>query len=202
MFTGIVAEIGEVAGIEATPSGARLTIGCRSIVAGLEPGDSVAVNGVCLSAVAVSDSDFSVEAVRETLDRTNLGALRRGSAVDLERPLSAGGSFDGHLVQGHVDAVGTVTDVTHEGGARRVRIAAPGPLMRYIVEKGSITVDGVSLTVTGAAPATTDRGWFEVVLIPLTLEGTVLGGRAPGDEVNLEVDVLAKYVERALEAYR
>jgi riboflavin synthase len=161
-------------------------------------GDSIAVNGVCLTAVAVDPpGTISVEAVPETLRRSNLGGLERGDRVDLERPLAAAGRFDGHVVQGHVDGIGTVRAVGVEGESRRYWFDVPPPLLRYLVEKGSVAVDGVSLTVSAV-----DAGGFEVVLIPHTLRETVLGLRGPGDVVNLEVDVLAKYVERLLEANR
>jgi riboflavin synthase len=193
MFTGIVAGMGTVVGA-ADGGGKRvLTI---SLPDGLEHpsgGDSIAVNGVCLTAVASAPGTVTVEAVFETLDRSNLGSLVQGDRVDVERPLRADGRFDGHFVQGHVDGVGSLRRVTPEGDSTRMWIDAPPGLLRYLVEKGSITVDGVSLTVSGV-----DAAGFEVVLIPHTLEVTVLGERRPGDRVNLEVDVLAKYVERLL----
>jgi riboflavin synthase len=137
---------------------------------------------------------FAVEAVPETLARSNLGALAPGDGIDLERPLAASGRFDGHIVQGHVDGVGVIREVTPEGGAVRMWVDVPAALRRYLVEKGSVAMDGVSLTVSGA-----DEQGFEVVLIPHTLEVTVLGSRGPGSRVNLEMDVLAKYVERLME---
>lgn len=195
MFTGIVAEAGVVTAVEETGGGRRLCISTG--LTGLETGDSVACNGACLTVVAQEPGRFWVEAVHETLERTNLGRLGPGDRVDLERPVAATGLLDGHIVQGHVDGAGTVASVTSEGDSRRMRIQTDDALLRYVVEKGSITVDGVSLTVTATGP-----GWFEVVLIPHTLEVTVLGERAPGDLVNLEVDVLAKYIERLLEERR
>ncbi len=162
-------------------------------------GDSVAVNGVCLTAVAIDGARVTIEAVSETLDRTNIGALASGHRVDLERPLAANGRFDGHIVQGHVDGVGTVRSRTSEGEAERVRIAVPADLAAYLVEKGSITVDGVTLTVTDVSPSGDPDAWFEIVLIPHTLDVTVLGARRPGDKVNLEVDVIAKYIARYME---
>ncbi len=149
----------------------------------------------------VEEPHFGVDAVMETLERSNLGDLVTGDAVDLERPTAADGRFDGHIVQGHVDGVGHVLSRSREGDAERIRIAIPAHLSRYVVEKGSITVDGVSLTVTASSPLDDGAGWFEVVLIPHTLEVTVLGVRVAGDAVNIEVDVLAKYVERILEAH-
>jgi len=143
-----------------------------------------------------------VDVVQESLCRSNLGALEAASPVDLEWPLPVNGRFDGHIVQGHVDGVGTVAAISAEGDARRVRVTVPGVLARYLVEKGSITVDGVSLTLTAVSPVGSDPAWFEVVLIPHTLDVTVLGLRKVGDAVNLEADVLAKYVERLMEASR
>jgi riboflavin synthase len=159
-------------------------------------GDSVAVNGVCLTAIEAGAGGVAVDVVQESLDRSNLGDLEIGSRVDLERPMLASGRFDGHIVQGHVDGVGTVAAIEPEGDARRVRVEVSPKLARYVVEKGSVTVDGVSLTVTavGTEPPT----WFEFVLIPHTLEVTVFGQRDIGDRVNLEMDVLAKYVERLM----
>ncbi len=197
MFTGIVAEVGRVVEATETATGRRLVIEAKQTRDGLEIGDSIAINGTCLTAVALHGDGFAVEAVQETLDRTNLGELSTGSPVDLERPVPATGRLDGHVVQGHVDGVGVVESVAAEGDARRVRVAAEPGLLRYVAEKGSIAVDGVSLTVTAV-----DGGGFEVVLIPHTLDVTVLGGRRPGDRVNLEVDILAKYVERLLEGSR
>lgn len=200
MFSGIVAELGSVEATEETGAGRRLRISAPLTVEGLAIGDSVAVNGVCLTAVEVTTSSFVLDVVDESLDRSNLGALAVGDPVDLERPLSSSGRFDGHIVQGHVDGVGTVAFVTMEGDAKRLRVAAPVGLARYLVEKGSVTVDGVSLTITAVAALSDPTFWFEVVLIPHTLTVTVLGRRAEGDPVNLEVDVIAKYVERLLEA--
>jgi riboflavin synthase len=195
MFTGIVERMGIVA--EAADAGGkrRFTIEAGSLAAALQVGDSVAVNGVCLTAIEVAGDRFTVEAVDETLARSNLGGLRAGSAVNLERPMRADGRFDGHLVQGHVDGVGSVRSITPEGASFRVWIDVPSGLRRYLAEKGSVAVDGVSLTVSGV-----DAAGCEVVLIPHTLEVTLLGARRPGDAVNLEVDVVAKYVERLLGA--
>ncbi len=201
MFTGIVSELGRAAAITPTDGGARITVTASQTCDGLGIGDSVAVNGVCLTAVSVSGDEFTVEAVGETLQRTNLGDLTDGAAVDLERPVeAAGGRFDGHVVQGHVDGVGVVARIEPEGTARRIRISAPSSLSRYLVEKGSVTVDGVSLTITAVSPIVETEAWFEIVLIPHTLDVTVLGGRRVGDRVNLEADILAKYVERLMEA--
>jgi riboflavin synthase len=203
MFTGIVTELGTVADTEPTDGGALLTVTAPATIQGLGIGDSVAVNGVCLTAIHVAGDRFTVEAVHETLERTNLGALAAGGDVNLERPVaSASGRFDGHVVQGHVDGVGTVLGIEHEGSSVRMRVGVPERLSRYLVEKGSITVDGVSLTVTAVSALEGGDQWFEIVLIPHTLEVTVFGGRVPGDRVNLEADILAKYVERLMEAQR
>ena len=196
MFTGIVTGLGTVTRIDETSTGRRLVIEEHNVLSDMEVGDSVAVNGVCLTAVAVDDGEVSVDVVKESLDRSNLGDLDGGGRVDLERPMAASGRFDGHIVQGHVDGVGVVSSIAQEGEAVRMRIELPERLARYVVEKGSITVDGVSLTVTAVGTELTT--WFEIVLIPHTLEVTVLGLRGVGDRVNLEVDVLAKYVERLM----
>jgi riboflavin synthase len=194
MFTGIVAQQGSIANVEAVVDGRRLTIDLGHLD-GLEVGDSISVNGVCLTAVEVVPGRATVDVVLETLDRTNLGALQAGDPVNLELPMPASGRFDGHIVQGHVDGVGEVMSVVSEGEGRRMTITAPEGLLRYLVEKGSVTVDGVSLTVA----ALTEHG-FEVALIPHSLTVTTLGLRQAGQKVNLEVDVLAKYVERLLKA--
>ena len=201
MFTGIVSELGTVAASEPIGGGATLTINAPGTCVDLTIGDSIAVNGVCLTAVGVDQRRFTVDAVTETLQRTNLGDLVGGSRVDLERPVeAAGGRFDGHVVQGHVDGVGTIRSIASEGTSRRIRVSTPATLACYLVEKGSVTVDGVSLTITAVSPVADDDPWFEFVLIPHTLDVTVLGIRVVGDRVNLEVDILAKYVERLMEA--
>ena len=196
MFTGIIAAMGRVGAIDVTKTGRRLRIQDPAIFADMQEGDSVAINGVCLTAVEVAPGEIAVDVVQESLNRSNLGELTEGNLVDLERPMPASGRFDGHIVQGHVDGVGSIASIDAEGEAQRVRIALDDTLARYVVEKGSITVDGVSLTVTavGSEPSP----WFEIVLIPHTLEVTVLGRRRVGDHVNLEMDVLAKYVERLM----
>jgi riboflavin synthase len=192
MFTGLVAATGTVSAVERAPDGARLSIS-TPLAAELADGDSVAVNGVCLTARAVGADSFAADAMAETLRRSALAPLAVGAAVNLELALRAGGRLGGHVVQGHVDGVGTVASIAAEGIARVVRIAADEALLRYVVEKGSIAVDGVSLTVS----AVDDEG-FEISLIPETLERTTLGALAPGGAVNLEVDVLAKYVEKLM----
>ncbi|MBM3694428.1 MAG: riboflavin synthase [Actinobacteria bacterium] len=197
MFTGIVEAMGVVAEAEEVGGKRRLLLEVGGLAAGMRAGDSVAVNGVCLTAVEVTGSRVAVEAVDETLARSNLGLLRQGARVNLERPMRADGRFDGHIVQGHVDGVGTVRSIETEGASIRLWVDAPPALLRYLAEKGSVAVDGVSLTVSGV-----DRAGFEVVLIPHTLEVTLFGSRRPGDAVNLEADVIAKYVERLLEEGR
>ena len=190
MFTGLIAELGTVDDVDRTSEGARLRV--RGMLArDLSEGDSVAVNGVCLTATTVNGGAFSADVMAETLRRSSLGALGAGDAVNLELPLRASDRLGGHVVQGHVDGLGTVREVRDEGFARVVRIDAPPELRRYVAAKGSIAVDGISLTVAELH----DDG-FAVSLIPETLERTNLGGAQPGARVNLEVDVLAKYVER------
>jgi riboflavin synthase len=190
MFTGIVEELGRVRSLEDRAGGARLVVRCATVNGDSSVGDSVAVNGVCLTAVEVTGEDLSFDLGRETLDRSTLGGLRAGDPVNLERPLTLATRLGGHLVQGHVDGVAPVRSVDRNGDEASIRIALPPSLRPYVVEKGSIAVDGVSLTVT----VVDDEG-FEVALIPHTLAATTLGERGPGDGVNLEADVVAKYVE-------
>jgi riboflavin synthase len=194
MFTGIVEEMGWVHRIEERPAGRRFWITAGRVLEDTEVSSSIAVNGVCLTAVAVEPGRFSVEAVPETLSRTTLGELRVGDPVNLERPLTLEQRLGGHLVQGHVDGVGEVLVVAREGDGTRVTIGLPAPLRRYVAEKGSLTVDGVSLTV---ARAEADR--CEVALIPHTLQITILGGYTRGTHVNLEVDLLARYLARLVD---
>jgi riboflavin synthase len=192
VFTGLVADLGRVAAIERSANGVRLTIS-SSLATDLHEGDSVAVNGVCLTATALDDDSFAADVMNATLSRTSLRHLDAGGAVNLELPLRPTDRLGGHVVQGHVDGTGTIQSVADDGFARRVRIEAPGDLLRYIVDKGSITVDGVSLTV-----AEIDSDSFTVSLIPETLQRTNLGKARAGTTVNLEVDVLAKYVEKLM----
>ncbi|GAA4094248.1 riboflavin synthase [Actinomadura miaoliensis] len=193
MFTGIVEELGEIVALEPAGDSARITIRGPLVTQDAVHGASIAVNGVCLTVVEVKDDVFTTDAVKETLDRSSLGALGPGSRVNLERPVRLSDRLGGHLVQGHVDGVGRL--ISREPGERWdvVTFSLPPELSRYVVDKGSITVDGVSLTVVEAGA---DR--FSVALIPTTLELTTLGLKRPGDPVNLEVDVVAKYVERML----
>jgi riboflavin synthase len=205
MFTGIVEELGEVVAVERLPDAARLTVRGPLVTAEASHGDSIAVNGVCLTVTDSSDKTFTADVMAETLHRTGLGGLSPGSPVNLERPVELGGRLGGHLVQGHADGTGQILSRTPGEHWDVVRIAAPPGLARYIVLKGSITVDGVSLTVSALGPDGTgipDRPepWFEVSLIPTTLEMTTLGRLQPGSRVNLEVDVIAKYVESLLAA--
>lgn len=191
MFTGIVAELGEVAAIEHVGDAARLTI--RGSTEGMSPGDSVAVNGVCLTVTGLTDHTFTADVMGETLARSSLDALTPGAPVNLEQSLRLADRLGGHLVQGHVDATAVVVSRTKAANWDQVRISLPGQISRYVVEKGSIAVDGISLTVSSL-----DKSWFEVCLIPETLKRTTMGTKERGDIVNLEVDVIAKYVERML----
>jgi len=194
-----VAELGEVAGIEHRGDAARLTI--RGDTDGVTTGESIAVNGVCLTVTGVLDGTFTADVMGETLDRTSLGALTPGAPVNLERSVRLADRLGGHLVQGHVDATGTVISRSPAAHWDQVRITLPASIARYVVHKGSICVDGVSLTVSALGPGSPDPEagtWFEVSLIPETLKRTTLGTRQPGETVNLEVDVIAKYVERLL----
>jgi riboflavin synthase len=194
MFTGLIADLGDVTALNEDGEGAKLEIATR-LAGELGEGDSIAVNGVCLTASEVRSGSFVAQAMRETLERSALGALQVGARVNLELPLRAADRLGGHVVQGHVDGTGVVGEIREHGFARVLRIESEPGLGRYWVEKGSIAVNGVSLTVS----ALCDDG-FEVSLIPETLQRTNLGGMAVGDRVNLEVDVLAKHVERLLEA--
>ncbi|MHC6220464.1 riboflavin synthase [Arthrobacter sp. MMS24-S77] len=199
MFTGIVAEQGTVLSVEHDgEASATLRLMAPSTTEGLGLGGSIAVNGVCLTATDIDGREFSVDVMGETLVRTTIGELAAGDTVNLERCVQAGGRLDGHVVQGHVDGVGHLLERESLGNWDRLRFAVPAPLARYIAEKGSIAVDGVSLTVTAVSPAEEENPWFEVGLIPTTLDETGLGAKATGGRVNLEVDVLAKYTERLL----
>lgn len=194
MFTGIVEELGEVVGSEDLGDSARFTVRGPVVTSDARQGDSIAVNGVCLTVVDVlPDGRFTADVMAETLSRSSLGALSVGSPVNLERAAAVNSRLGGHIVQGHVDGTGSVISRTPSTHWEVVRIALPPALSRYVVEKGSITVDGVSLTVSAV-----DRDWFEVSLIPTTLALTTLGRAEVGTPVNLEVDVIAKYVEKLL----
>jgi len=192
VFTGLVQELGTVQEVTHTANGVRLTVSAE-LAGGLREGDSVAVNGTCLTAAAVGEGRFSADVVNETLSRTSLARAQAGTRVNLELPVRVGQPLGGHIVQGHVDGLGRVVEARPDGFARRLRIETEPGVLRYVVVKGSITVDGVSLTVA----AVDDRS-FTVSLIPETLERTTLAGAEPDTKVNLEVDVLAKYVEKLL----
>jgi riboflavin synthase len=192
VFTGLVADLGTVEAVDSTPDGVRLAV--RTALAGeIGPGDSVAVNGVCLTATSVAGGVFSADVMHESLRRSALHAVEAGSSVNLELSLRASDRLGGHIMQGHVDGVGEVRDVVADGFSRVVTFAVSPELLRYVVEKGSIAVDGVSLTVSAI-----DDESFSVSLIPETLERTTLGSASVGRPVNLEVDVLAKYVEKLM----
>lgn len=195
MFTGIVEEVGRLRSLRRSSEGAELDISCRRVGEDLRPGDSIAVNGVCLTVVRADRGGFVAQAMPETLRRTNLGRLVPGEPVNLERALPLGGRLGGHLVTGHVDATGTVTSMRPEGDAVLMEVSAPPDLHPYLAPRGSVAVDGVSLTIVASG-----GGRFRVSLIPHTLAVTNLGRRRPGDAVNLEVDILARYVRHLLEA--
>ena len=192
MFTGIVKELGRVTAVDTSDDGARLRIEAK-LAGELSEGDSVAVNGACLTATSVDDGGFEAEVMNQTLSLTTLGELETSSPVNLELPLRATYRLGGHVVQGHVDGAATVTDLSDDGFAKRLRIELPDELLPYVVERGSIAIEGVSLTIADL----TDSG-LEVSLIPETLERTTLGALEPGDRVNVECDVLARYVRRQL----
>ena len=189
MFTGIVEELGRVR----SRDGGRFTFEAQLVLEDAKIGDSIAVNGCCLTVVESGEGWWAADAVAETLSRTNLDDLQPGDPVNFERPVRAADRLGGHIVQGHVDAVGEVLEPAPD-----LKVSIPPALARYVVEKGSITVDGVSLTVSALSAVDDDEPWFEVSLIPATLRETTLGARTSGDPVNLEVDVIAKYVERLL----
>ncbi|MFE7711733.1 riboflavin synthase [Streptomyces sp. NPDC057486] len=193
MFTGIVEELGEVTAVEKLDDASRFRLRGPVVTEGAKHGDSIAVNGVCLTVVDLGDGEFTADVMAETLNRSSLGALDTGSRVNLERPMALGGRLGGHIVQGHVDGTGRIVERKLSENWEIVKISLPAELTRYVVEKGSITVDGVSLTVVDAGP-----DYFTISLIPTTLALTTLGIKEPGDPVNLEVDVIAKYVERLL----
>ena len=197
VFTGIVEELGEVVGIDVAGDSARIRVRGPLVTGDAARGDSIAINGVCLTVTGTQDGEFSADVMGETLDHSSLGALRPGATVNLERPLRPDGRLGGHIVQGHVDGTGTIVARRPAGDWETVRISIPAGLARYVVPKGSVAVDGISLTVSGLAD---DAGesWFEVSLIPETLARTTLGRKQAGEVVNIEVDMIAKYVERLL----
>ena len=193
MFTGIIEEIGTVRRIERGAKGARLTIGAKTVLEGTKIGDSIATNGVCLTVTSMTADSFTADVMAETLRRSGLGALQSGSPVNLERAMPADGRFGGHIVSGHIDGTGTVASLRREDNAVWLAVHAAPALLRYIVEKGSVTIDGISLTV-----AAVDEVSFSVSLIPHTAAVTTLGKKRAGDTVNLETDIIGKYVEKLL----
>ncbi len=205
MFTGIIEELGKAAGLDLLADSAKLTIYAPLVADGVRPGSSMAVNGVCLTVTSAEPDQFTADVMGETLARSTLGGLAAGAPVNLERPAPVGGRLDGHIVQGHVDGTGVITHSIPADRWHVLRISIPAGLSRYIAAKGSVAVDGVSLTVSGLSPlgsgqlgGASGEHWFEVSLIPETLARTTLGAAAVGDKVNIEVDVIAKYVERLL----
>lgn len=190
MFTGLIEDVGTVESVDSGGAGARIRI-ATALGAQVEPGDSIAVNGACLTAAIVDDGGFEAEAMNQTLEVTALGGLAPGVRVNLELAMKASDRLGGHIVQGHVDGIGEVVSIEGDGFARRLRVALPPDLLRYVIDKGSIALDGVSLTV-----AELGEDWLEVSLIPETLERTTLGEAEPGRKLNVECDVIAKYVER------
>lgn len=193
MFTGIVEEMGTIRTIRRGAVSAVLSISAKIILDGLNIGDSIAVNGVCLTATSIDDCGFTADVMPETLSRSSLGSLDIGSFVNLERAMAANGRFGGHIVSGHIDGTGTITETRKDDNAVWYTVKASSNLLRYVVEKGSITIDGISLTV---ASVSADR--FSVSLIPHTAKVTVLGHKRAGDIVNLETDIIGKYVEKLL----
>jgi riboflavin synthase len=195
VFTGIVREIGTVEAIERCDAGARLQVSA-ALAAGLGEGDSISVNGACLTVVSRGDGAFEADVINQTLSLTTLGDLEPRAPVNLEPAIRAGEPLGGHFVQGHVDGTGAVAAVSQDGVSRRIRITVPAELGRYLIEHGSVAVDGVSLTVAGLADE-----WFEIALIPETLARTTLGGLVPGDSVNLEMDLIARYALRLMQGF-
>jgi riboflavin synthase len=198
VFTGIVEEVGTLVVREDQSDAAVLQIQAQRVLEGVALGDSIAVNGVCLTVTRVDGDVWSTDVMAETLSRSSLGSVTAGAPVNLERAVTPHTRLGGHMMQGHVDGIGVVVGRVPGEHWEVVRMALPADLARYVVEKGSIAVDGVSLTVSAVSPADIPEPWFEVSLIPTTLRETTLGARAPGEPVNLEVDVIAKYVERLL----
>ena len=193
MFTGIVEEVGTVVGIQRGGNKSFIRIKAQKVLEDVKLGDSIAVNGVCLTVTDFDSASFQADVMNETLSRSSLGSLRSGSPVDLERAMVAGGRFGGHIVSGHIDGMGTITDIINDGIAVWYSVSAKAEIMRYIVEKGSVAIDGISLTVAKVAESS-----FSVSIIPHTAAKTVLGVKKVGDTVNLENDIIAKYVEKLL----
>jgi riboflavin synthase len=199
VFTGIVEELGEVVALDLDEDAGKLTVRGSLVTAGASPGDSIAINGVCLTVTAAAGGEFSADVMGETLHRSGLGALAPGAAVNLERAMRADARLGGHLVQGHVDGTGTILARRPAAGWEVVRIGIPAQLNRYVIEKGSIAVDGISLTVSALGGEADAAPWIEVSLIPETLARTTLGRKQVAESVNLEADMIAKYVERLLD---
>lgn len=193
MFTGIIEEIGTVKYIKKTGVSGKLVIDCKKVTGDVSSGDSIAVNGVCLTVTDFDSNSFTADVMHETLDRSSLGNLRPGNPVNLERAMTAGGRFGGHIVTGHIDGTGTVTKLEHDENAVWYSITCGEHLLRYIIEKGSVAIDGISLTV-----ANVQKNGFQVSVIPHTLKKTILAYKKPGDIVNLENDCIGKYVERLM----
>ena len=193
MFTGIVEEVGTVRSVQRGSTSSVIEIQAHTVLEGTKRGDSIAVNGVCLTVTELGRDSFRADVMNETLSRSSLGSLRSGSPVDLERAMAAGGRFGGHIVSGHIDGTGTITDIKKDGIAQWYTVSAPPGIMRYIVEKGSIAIDGISLTV-----ARVTEGTFSVSIIPHTAAQTVLSHKKAGDTVNLENDIIGKYVEKLM----
>lgn len=196
MFTGLIEEIGEVTAIEPVDNALRLTVSARKALDGVAHGDSIAVSGVCLTVIHYTDADFTADVMGQTLAMSSLERVELGRRVNLERAAQVGDRLGGHIVQGHVDGTATVVNVRNEGNWRVLRFELVRELARLLVDKGSVTVDGVSLTVSNISPATETTQWFEVSLIPETLTATTLGSRSAGDLVNIETDIIARHVER------
>ena len=189
MFTGLIEEKGKVIRIESASGGLKLSVEARVVAEGTKVGDSIAINGACLTVIEAGTSSLRFDAVRETIERTTIGRLRPGNPVNLERPMKAGSRFGGHMVLGHVDGVGTIREIRKSGNETIFRFEAPPEIMQYVVEKGSIAVDGISLTIADLGP-----GSFAVAVIPHTLSSTTLGDSSVGGSVNLETDIIGKYV--------
>ncbi|GAA4060219.1 riboflavin synthase [Microbacterium laevaniformans] len=198
MFTGIIEERGEIVAVEPSGDGVRMTVRAPLAVSDAHHGDSISVSGVCLTVVDQGEDWFTADVMRQSLDMATLGAFGPGTRVNLERAMAVHGRLGGHIVQGHVDGTGTVREVRPGAQWRVIRISLPADLAPLVVDKGSIAVDGVSLTVSNASDAAAADAWFEVSLIPETLEATTLGDRVAGDRVNLETDILARHVQRLL----
>ena len=197
MFTGIIEELGKIKSIYHFGNYAKITISCKKVLEGSKLGDSIAVNGICLTATEITDSSFSADVMHETLNRTAFADFKMGTNVNLERAMAANGRFGGHIVSGHIDGTGKVESLKNDGNAVWFKIAIPNEMRKYVIEKGSIAIDGISLTVADVSPST-NNPWFQVSIIPHTLQETALAYKKPGDKVNLENDVIGKYIENLM----